>query len=360
MNDKYKDSSDSKLKMSEDGRWEFNKRQGLWIPQHKKGKWEAFRSSVPFEWFNLLGVLAIPFVVLVIGLYATSQITQQQIQSSERQHQTDIEIANEQQQEDALKSYLDDMTSLILDQKLGSQTVTAETTNNEVTVIARAKTLTVLSRLSDPYRKAAVVQFLFEAHLIGYIPPCSAHVSCPEGGPPPPAPPTLDLKGANLNAVNLSGVNLIGIDLRGTSLDFADFNNTDLTYADLSDTHLDHANLRGANLWEAELDNADLSDTDLSHSNMPATDLSLARLSHANLSYISCTCNLFYTDLSYANLSGADLSTASLSHANLRGATLSGADLSYADLSHAFVTLRQLDTAKSIKGVTMPNGSIHP
>src|SRR5690349_8701818 len=100
MNENHKDATESKLVAAEDVRWVFNKSHGLWIPHHKKWGWRTFKGKVPFEWLNLLGVLAIPFVVLVIGLYATQQITQQQIQSSEKQHQTDLEIANEQQQED--------------------------------------------------------------------------------------------------------------------------------------------------------------------------------------------------------------------------------------------------------------------
>src|SRR6266699_7131693 len=37
-----------------------------------------------WDWLNLLGVLAIPFVVTVIGLYFTQQITQQQALSSDQ------------------------------------------------------------------------------------------------------------------------------------------------------------------------------------------------------------------------------------------------------------------------------------
>jgi uncharacterized protein YjbI with pentapeptide repeats len=97
--------------------------------------------------------------------------------------------------------------------------------------------------------------------------------------------------------------------------------------------------LSGANLDGADLYGADLSESDLSG----------ARLNGADLS---------------ADLSGSDLSGAKLHEAKLNtfpsGANLNGADLSGADLSRAIVTDEQLKQAKSLKGATMPDGSIHP
>ena len=43
----------------------------------------------------------------------------------------------------------------------------------------------------------------------------------------------------------------------------------------------------------------------------------------------------------------------------LNEADLRGADLSEANLSAAIVTTKQLEKAKSLKGATMPDGSIH-
>jgi hypothetical protein len=59
-----------------------------------------------WDWLNLLGVLAIPFVVTVLGLYFTQQITLQQAQLGEKQHQTDLQIAADQQRETTLQTYL--------------------------------------------------------------------------------------------------------------------------------------------------------------------------------------------------------------------------------------------------------------
>src|SRR6266851_666430 len=100
----------------------------------------------------------------------------------------------------------------------------------------------------------------------------------------------------------------------------------DLSEADLFEAKLFGANLRGADLREVTLRGADLS--------------------HANLLYT----NLRGVDLSYAKLFGAKLFGANLREANLREADLRGAT----------VTKEQLEKAKSLKGTTMPDGSIHP
>jgi uncharacterized protein YjbI with pentapeptide repeats len=65
------------------------------------------------------------------------------------------------------------------------------------------------------------------------------------------------------------------------------------------------------------------------------------------------------------DLREADLSDAHMFHADLREADLSltkmeRADLGEADLSGAIVTKEQLETVKSLKGATLPDGSIHP
>jgi uncharacterized protein YjbI with pentapeptide repeats len=53
-------------------------------------------------------------------------------------------------------------------------------------------------------------------------------------------------------------------------------------------------------------------------------------------------------------LGGGDLRGANLSDADLTGADLTGADL-----EGATVTAEQLDQAKTLKGATMPDGTVH-
>lgn len=70
--------------------------------------------------------------------------------------------------------------------------------------------------------------------------------------------------------------------------------------------------------------------------------------------------NLFTADLSNTILYATDLRGADLREANLTGSNLGAADLSGANLHGAIVTIEQLKAAKSLKGATMPDGSIHP
>jgi len=103
----------------------------------------------------------------------------------------------------------------------------------------------------------------------------------------------------------------------------------------------------------------------LQSSNLIGASTPVVQLFHADLS----DANLIGANLSGANLSGADLSGADLRGANLRGvrlndtrlrdANLFDADLSEANLEHAQVTDEQLAEAKSLKGATMRDGSVH-
>ena len=110
----------------------------------------------------------------------------------------------------------------------------------------------------------------------------------------------------------------------------------DLHGADLSRLNLRNTNLSGANLSGAFLSESDLIETSLIQ----------AKISEAFLFE--------------ANLSGADLTGADLSRAFLYEANLTGADLSWAKLRGAKIMQEQWEQAKSLKGATMPDGSIHP
>ncbi len=168
---------------------------------------------------------------------------------------------------------------------------------DEVRKIARVRTLTVLRGL-DAARKASLLQFLHEAGLID----------------------------KNNRIIDLSEADLFGADLFG-------------------------ANLRGADLREVTLRGADLSHANLLYTNLRGVDLSYAKLFGANLRG---------ANLREANFRGADLTCAKLFGAKLFGANLLEANLREADLHGATVTKEQLEKAKSLKGTTMPDGSIHP
>lgn len=386
MDENLQDTANNNLTTTEDVEWVVSKKSKLLIPQHKIQRKRIFK--VPFDWLNLIGVLLIPFVVAVIGLYATQQITLQQAQftqqqnklsitANERQHQTDLQIASDQQQEATLEAYLDRMSDLLLTNNLLNSKP-----GDEVRQIARARTLTTLSRLNSD-RKGTVLQFLYGARLI-----------IGENG-------IVSLLDANLSQVNLLAAIFDGINLNGDNLTKAILNEAHLANAQLISTNLINAqlcqaDLHAANLHGAYLQFADLSpglnffpiDTPLpnnkqigappcgSFASRPilveshGTDLSGADLSEA----ILAGADLDQAILMKANLQGANLGQAivikangapsiyitTLVQANLSGADLTGADLSGTDLRGAKVTELQLARAKSLKGATMPDGSIHP
>jgi Pentapeptide repeats (8 copies) len=182
------------------------------------------RGKTLWDWFQLLIVPGI----LAIGAFWFSQIQK----SNEQQ------IANDNQHEAALQGYIDKMSELLLAKDLRkagehinkvSELLVAKHLRNfgedeEVRMIARAKTLAVLRRL-DAERKETVFWSLYESCLIFND------------------KPIIDLSGADLHEVNLSG---------------ADLSETDLHEVNLSKANLSFAFLINTNLIKANLSNADL------------------------------------------------------------------------------------------------------
>ena len=264
-----------------------------------------------WDWLQLLGVLAIPIVVGFGAIWFTTR--QGKVADAEN---------TDNQRETALQAYIDKMSELLLHEKLRGS---AE--EDEVRTIARVRTLTVLRRL-DAERKVSVLQFLNESGLID-----KGHS-------------IIDLREAKLNGVNLSGANLSGANLSGAFLMRANLYAANLYAADLNGTNLYKAYLSKVKLIKATLKGANLSRSDLS-----GADLSGADLSGAIMISISMR--------PYDPFTGSFLGGVNLSRADLSEADLSEADLSGANLSASIVTPEQLAQAKSLKGATMPDGSIH-
>src|SRR6266568_2679010 len=330
-----------------------------------------------WDWLQLLAALAIPVAIFLGTTWFSYQLNQTSLQFSERQHQNDLKIAqdnrqndlkiaNDQQQEATLKAYLDDMTTLLLDKKLGSQATADQTISAEAAVIARSKTIIALSRLVDPQRKATIVQFLHGAQLIGCY-ECSNHYKHPIIFSMTGA----DLRGAGLERTDLRGVHLEGANLQDADLRSADLRGADLNCYMLSNcTNLSGANLSGVNLSGAFLGNANLKRAILSNANLTSADLSGADLLRTHLysihldgaivkgAYLSsfdpssedlcaavkCTelrasgayvypDGLVRADLHGAPLDGAQLTNVDLTNANLSSTDLRGANLSEDNLS---------------------------
>jgi uncharacterized protein YjbI with pentapeptide repeats len=345
-------------------------------------KGTGFAEKDLWDWLMLIGVLAIPVAVAFGTLVFSLQQAQSSQTASERQHQTDIQIANDQQQEATLQTYLDHMSDLLLNHNL----LASKHSGDQVRDVARIWTLTTLRRL-EPTRKGVIVKFLYEAGLIGGYDGSGKRLETIV------ALNDADLSGiklggagqgyANLSYVNLSGADLSGADLSGANLSGADLSGANLSGgatlkganlrdADLRDADLSGADLSGADLSLADLSDAELSlahlrdstliEADLSGANLGRADLSLADLSAAHLkSVVLYKANLSGASLSYSDLSGAILNGANLGFANLGGAYLSHADLSDANLKGAEdLTQEQLDEARTLTGATMPDGSKHP
>ena len=250
----------------------FNEHRGPNILQYQPAK-------TLWDWLQLLGVLAIP-VVVVLGV---AWFTTRQGQVSDAENK-------DNQREAALQAYIDNMLELLLAKNLRSSTE-----DEEVQKIARVRTLTVLRRL-DAERKGSLLQFLQESGLIGK-----------------------DKRVINLTGANLIGANLSGANLSGVYLSRADLSGADLSKANLSGVVLSGADLSLANLIGANLSGVYLSGADLSGVYLSGAYLFLANLSKANLSGAS----LYEANLSLANLGKANLSGANLGKANLGGANLS-------------------------------------
>jgi len=296
----------------------------------------GFPGKSLWDILQLLGVLAIPVVVVLASSLFSNAQNLTNLQVSEQQHQTDIQIASDQQRETALQTYLDTMSSLLLNNKL-----LQSGPSDAVREVARIQTLTTLLRL-DPVRKAILIKFLYEAKLIG-----NATIS-----PTQPLtnkiltfPAIISLNDAELTNMNLGGTNLTGIDLTSA----------DLTGATLASATLTGATLTYATLYNADLDYAILDYATLTGAKLSGTNLTYAKLSDANLTgAILFFANLYGANLYDANLYGANLYGANLYGANLSGANLSGANLYSANLSGANLT------GANLRKAIMPNGAIHP
>ncbi len=217
-----------------------------------------------WDWLDLIAKLAIP--VVVVG--ATIAFGLLQAHFVQQQHDTDQQRALDQQQATTLQTYIDNIQALLLNHNL-----LKSKPGDDVAILARARTLTALQGL-DPERKGVLLNFLYEAHLIGYY----------NFDQKKPLAALIDLSFANLSGANLSFVNLSGANLSGANLSGANLSGVGLGFAKLHE-----ANLRKAKLHGADLSGADLSGADLSGADLSGADLSGATIFQPQLDVVfSC------------------------------------------------------------------------
>lgn len=186
-------------------------------------RWTGFHGMTLREWLQLL---IVPFALVAISFLFTMQQDARQQLIEDQRAQAERELAEQRAQDEALRAYLDQMSTLMLNRNL------LESEPSDPTfVLAQARTSTVILRLDGAHNKS-VTRFLRDSGLA--------------------------------DDLLLSGIDLEGADLSQAQLAYADLSGTQLAHADLLDTDLVGADLRGANLNGADLGDAELLRADLS------------------------------------------------------------------------------------------------
>ena len=227
-----------------------------------------------------LGIAALP--TIVFGVF-TVIFTIQQDASARAMRQQDQRQADEINRRTMFKDYIDDIRTLLLDEDFEDKV-------EKSLLHIRVQTLTVLKNL-DASRKHDVILFLYENRLLLHG-----------------TPPTVDLRGANLNGMKfvkssteacrlhrlyLPGVyaenivfddciidagvfddaSMVGTKFHSCNLMGSSFRNANLSGAELHGNHLYMTNFSGANLARSSIRgglllSADLSDVDLYQSDI--------------------------------------------------------------------------------------------
>jgi hypothetical protein len=241
--------------------------------------------------WDYLDLLFVP-AALALGAYWLNRTQRmRELRHAEAQEKRALIIERQRAQDEALQAYLDQMSQLLTDK---DRPLHRAEPHDRLSRVARARTLTVLTRL-DGDRKGSALNFLSESGLITG------------------SRPILDLSGADLSktileAPDLRGARFAGADFGQATLPGADFRGANLYFAALK-----RANLRGAKLGDANLLSAVLSHTILSRADLKEANLRLAVLTDA--------------DLSYADLEGADLGGTSCGELEQEAASLKGATM---------------------------------
>jgi uncharacterized membrane protein len=190
-------------------------------------KWTGFQGKRLFNW---LQILVLPFAV-AIGIFVLNRAAKWRDDEAQReQREREQAIETERAEEASLQAYLDYISGLLTDP---DRPLRKTRLGDNLSVVARAQTLTLLGRLADGERKRSVLQFLHEAGLIDRTYPI-----------------------VNLEGAYLQGAYLQGAYLQGAYLHLASFEGANLHLANLKRAYLEEANLKAANLEEANLEEA--------------------------------------------------------------------------------------------------------
>ena len=200
-----------------------------------------------------MAMLIVPAVLCGIALAYGTFEADRQLEIESRREEAQSAIETNRMNEEILQSYLDDMSVLILDYGLRSETMKGKGTDvgdMDARVIARARTLATLSAL-DGKRNGILLRFLLEtgmfelikAERLGIDLRGAVIVEC-------------DMSGASLNKSDLREAVLVRTDLSRVVFLDADLRGALLIGANLTEAALFRANLRGAHLSGANLEGA--------------------------------------------------------------------------------------------------------
>ncbi|HLX57602.1 MAG TPA: pentapeptide repeat-containing protein [Ktedonobacteraceae bacterium] len=294
------------------------------------------RDHQPKSLWDWLTLLIIP-IVLAAGAIGISTIqSYNSDQLNHTQFMQNQQLAQEQQVEANLQTYLDRMSDLLLDPNLHTQ----GTLGDNVRILATARTLTILQDLDGPH-KATVLKFLYSGDLIAQQDPKELNI------PKPIINPVVNLNSADFSYVDLTGFQLSGADLAGVNFSNATLNEADLSSAYLDIANLSNAHLKNANLCfasitgHAKLRGADLSGALLGGTNLTSADLTGTILTNANLGSNDPVCHALQkpnVSLPGATLTNAILISADLTNADLTGAIVTNANFTKAIWKHTTCT----------------------
>jgi uncharacterized protein YjbI with pentapeptide repeats len=280
-------------------------------------QWTGFARKTLWDWLQLL---IVPAILIGVTFAWSATQTRSDNKREDRRIAADRAAAEKARKDATLQAYLDQMSGLMLHEKL-----LISNEGDSVRAVARTVTLAALRRL-DAERKTEVVRFLAEAKLLS-------------GRAPQVLLVFADLSNTDLAAADLERADLSTTRLAGALLVAANLKHADLSYTDLSSARLQLAHLAGANLDSAHLTGADLRDADLTGADLEFAYLSNARLAGAHLAG---------ADLEYAHLAGVDLAGVDLMHANLANADLKGANLAHTRLADANLVSASLEGANNL------------
>lgn len=250
-----------------------------------KSKDEEVREArTLWDWLQLL---IIPAALASIALLFDQTQAERDRTRADQRARIDQKIAADNQQEEALGSYIEAMSKLMLESHLRDSE-----RGSELRVLASTRTLSTLRRLNGE-RKGFVLQFLDDANLI-------------RG----PDDPVIDMTKADLSSAvatraSLSRVYLNEVDLQGANLRSSYLGWIYLGGANLRNADLRYSYLRGSDLSRAKMDNADLRNADLTDARLNDSNLEGADMRSAAL----CGATLLADNLEHAKLNGAIAST---------------------------------------------------